>query len=138
MMTTAAVRLVLPARPENVAVVRQAVAGVASALGVEDRVVADMKMAVSEACANVVIHAYDRGEGRIEVDLEPGVATLTVVVRDRGHGVRPRLDPEGTNLGLGLPLMASLADEFEVRTGDPAGTEVRMAFELVRSDGDRS
>jgi serine/threonine-protein kinase RsbW len=131
---TAAVRLELPARAENVAVVRQAVAGVASVLGMEDPVLADVKMAVSEACANVVVHAYEDGDGGMEVELRPGHATLTVVVRDHGRGVRPRLHPEGSNLGLGLPLMASLCDEFEVRNRDGTGTEVRMAFHLLPQD----
>jgi serine/threonine-protein kinase RsbW len=132
-MTAAAVRLELPALPENVAVVRQAAGGVASAMGLVDPLLADVKMAVSEACANVVIHAYGEGAGPMEVELQPGDATLTVVVRDRGNGVRPRLDPEGTNLGLGLPLMAALCDEVEVRHGDgEPGTEVRMAFQLAR------
>ena len=136
MMEAAAVRLELPARPENVAVVRQAVAGVASVLGVDDPVLADMKMAVSEACANVVMHAYDHDRGTIEVEMQPGLAALTVIVRDYGHGVRPRLDPDSSNLGLGLPLMAALSDEFEVRNNDTTGTEVRMAFNLVRLEAD--
>jgi anti-sigma regulatory factor (Ser/Thr protein kinase) len=131
-MSGAAVRLELPALAENVAVVRQAVAGVASALGVEDPLLADMKMAVSEACANVVLHAYDDGHGAMEIEVTPGHETVTVIVRDRGHGVRPRLDLEGTTLGLGLPLMAALCDEVEVRHGNGAGTEVRMAFALTR------
>jgi serine/threonine-protein kinase RsbW len=134
-MTQAAVRLELPARPENVAVVRQAVGGAASALGLEEPLLADVKMAVSEACANVVIHAYRDGDGPMEIELQPGDGMLTVVVKDRGNGVRPRLDPEGSNLGLGLPLMAALCNEVEVRHGDgDGGTEVRMAFHLARED----
>jgi anti-sigma regulatory factor (Ser/Thr protein kinase) len=131
-----AVRMELPALAENVAVVRQAVAGVASALGVEDPLLADVKMAVSEACANVVLHAYEDGRGAMEIEVDPGQETLTVVVRDRGRGVRPRLDLEGTTLGLGLPLMAALCDEVEVRHGNGAGTEVRLAFGLVRQGAD--
>jgi anti-sigma regulatory factor (Ser/Thr protein kinase) len=131
-MSTPAVRLELPALAENVAVVRQAVAGVASALGVEDPLLADLKMAVSEACANVVLHAYDEGRGAMEIEFQPDHALLTVVVRDRGRGVHPRLDLDGTSLGLGLPLMAALCDEVEVRHGNGSGTEVRLAFNLVR------
>ncbi len=59
MSTPPDVRLTLPARPEGVAVVRQALAGMADALAFDAAVVADMKMAISEACTNVVVHAYE-------------------------------------------------------------------------------
>ena len=52
----------MPARPEGVGVVRQALAGMADALDFEASVLADMKMAVTEACTNVVVHAYDADE----------------------------------------------------------------------------
>ena len=55
--------MTMPARPEGVAVVRQALAGMADALDFDAAVVADMKMAVSEACTNVVVHAYDDSVG---------------------------------------------------------------------------
>ena len=63
------VRLTMPARPEGVAVVRQALAGMADALDFDAAVLADMKMAVSEACTNVVVHAYDDADGALEVDM---------------------------------------------------------------------
>ena len=58
------VRLSLPARAEGVAVVRQALAGLADALDFDPAVLADMKMAVSEACTNVVVHAYGEQRGQ--------------------------------------------------------------------------
>ena len=69
--------MTMPARPEGVAVVRQALAGMADALDFDAAVLADMKMAVSEACTNVVVHAYDDGEGLLEVDMRADDATLT-------------------------------------------------------------
>ena len=59
----------MPARPEGVGVVRQALAGMADALDFEASVLADMKMAVTEACTNVVVHAYDCDEGMLEVEM---------------------------------------------------------------------
>jgi serine/threonine-protein kinase RsbW len=129
------VRMTMPARPEGVAVVRQALAGMADALDFDAAVLADMKMAVSEACTNVVVHAYDDVEGILEVDIRAGDSELTVVVRDHGAGIQPRPSRrEVPALGLGLPLIAALSDAFELRGSAGQGTEVRMTFRAVRTD----
>jgi anti-sigma regulatory factor (Ser/Thr protein kinase) len=126
------VLLVMPARAEGVGVVRQALAGVADALDFDASVLADMKMAVTEACTNVVVHAYD-GEGMLEVEMLAGEDGLTIVVRDHGLGIQPRPAREGAPaLGLGLPLIAALSDAFELRGSAGTGTEVRMTFSYAR------
>jgi serine/threonine-protein kinase RsbW len=123
------VRLRLPARAENVAVVRQALAGMAESLNVESNILADMKTAVTEACNNVVVHAYPDSEGTLEVDLSPEDSDLTVVVRDFGMGMQPRsVQPDEPTLGLGLPLIAALSNAFEIHGGSGRGIEVRMRF----------
>jgi anti-sigma regulatory factor (Ser/Thr protein kinase) len=130
-----AVRLSMPARPEGVGVVRQALAGMADALAFDHSVLGDMKMAVTEACTNVVVHAYD-GEGRdglLEIDLLADDEGLTVVVRDEGMGIKPRAARTTPALGLGLPLIAALSDAFEVRGSSHGGTEVRMTFLYLRA-----
>jgi anti-sigma regulatory factor (Ser/Thr protein kinase) len=87
-------------------------------------------LAVSEAVTNVVVHAYrDRdadaepGHVHVTVTLEPD--QVLVAVSDDGVGLTPRPDSPGA--GLGLPIVAALADRFEVheRTG---GTRVLMSF----------
>ena len=124
------VELTLPALPENVAVVRQAVAGVADALDVDVALAADMKIAVTEACANAVLHAYDGAAGSLEVVIQSDAERMTVSVRDRGPGFKPLpASHEEAPLGFGLALIASLADAFAVQ-GSPAGTEVQMTFDL--------
>jgi serine/threonine-protein kinase RsbW len=137
MQTTPEVRLTMPARPEGVGVVRQALAGMADALDFDAAVLADMKMAVSEACTNVVVHAYDgEDQGVLEVEMSAGEAGLTIVVRDHGAGIQPRPARSGAPaLGLGLPLIAALSDSFELRGSAGTGTEVRMTFHYVR-EGD--
>ena len=80
------VLLTMPARPEGVGVVRQALAGMADALDFEASVLADMKMAVTEACTNVVVHAYEADTGMLEVEMRATDEGLTIVVRD--HGTR--------------------------------------------------
>ena len=123
------VRLTMPARAEGVGVVRQALAGMADALAFNAAVVADMKMAVTEACTNVVVHAYDGEEGTLEVEMLADDSSLTIVVRDWGTGIQPRPQRrEAPALGLGLPLIAALSDSFELRGSTNSGAEVRMTF----------
>jgi serine/threonine-protein kinase RsbW len=128
------IRLVLPARSENVSVVRHALAGLAEALGMDPQKVADVKTLVTEACVNAVVHAYEEGEdGVMEVLASRNDDTLELVVRDFGHGFRPRphqADAE-LSLRLGLPLIATLAHSFELHGNPGGGTEVRVTVEIT-------
>jgi serine/threonine-protein kinase RsbW len=121
--------LSLPARAENVAVVRHAFGGLGDVLGLPEQMLSDIKLAVTEACTNVVVHAYpDRDDGPLGVQATLNERMLTIVVIDEGRGVLPRADSPG--LGLGLPLIATLAESLELGTGDNHQTEVRMTFDL--------
>jgi anti-sigma regulatory factor (Ser/Thr protein kinase) len=120
--------LTLPARAENVAVVRHAFGGLGDVLDVGDQMLADIKLAVTEACTNVVVHAYPDGEGPLGVAAIVDDRTLTVVVVDEGRGITPR--PDSPGLGLGLPLIATLAESLELGTSADNQTEVRMTFNL--------
>jgi anti-sigma regulatory factor (Ser/Thr protein kinase) len=123
------VSLKIPARPENVAVVRQALTGYANSMRLESGVLTSMKLAVTEACANVVVHAYE-DHGDMELEILPQDRALTVVVRDDGRGFKPRVSiAEDASWRLGMPLIASVTDTLEVGHGpDGHGTEVRMKF----------
>jgi anti-sigma regulatory factor (Ser/Thr protein kinase) len=124
-------RLRLPARAENVAVVRQALNGVAEGLALEAFTLTDIKIAVSEACTNVVLHAYPESEGPLLVDAwADGAEELVVVVRDQGSGFTPAARTESAGLGLGLALIASLSKEVQIGSEPGGGTEVRMRFRL--------
>jgi serine/threonine-protein kinase RsbW len=123
----ARVEFSLPARAENVPLVRHALAGLAEALEMDPSVVADLKTVVTEACTNVVVHAYDPDDvGPMEVEAWPENGCLLVAVRDYGQGIRPLADVEQQSLRLGLPLIAALTQSFEVRGEVDRGTEVRM------------
>ncbi len=129
---TPAFELALPARAENVAVIRHAVGGLGDALDVEEGVLSDMKLAVTEACTNVVVHAYPEGEGPMVLSGVTSGRRLTLVVADEGCGMVPR--PDSPGLGLGLPLIANLSDRLEIQDGpDGVGTQVEMAFLLHRT-----
>jgi anti-sigma regulatory factor (Ser/Thr protein kinase) len=127
--TTPDMELALPARAANIAVVRHAFGALGEAFAVDEQVLANIRLAVTEACTNVVVHAYPAGhEGPLEIFATLGEEKLVVVVRDEGSGIAPRADSPG--LGLGLPLIASLTESVLLGRDDDDRTEVRMTFPL--------
>jgi serine/threonine-protein kinase RsbW len=131
-------RLVLPAKPENVSLVRHTLAGLAEAAGMDEAGVADVKAVATEACVNAAVHAYDEGEeGAMEVLASVDDGSFEIVVRDFGHGFRPRVDPVGAgrSLRLGLPLIATLASAFELHGNPGGGTELRISL-AISVDGE--
>jgi anti-sigma regulatory factor (Ser/Thr protein kinase) len=122
------VQLTLPARAENVAVVRHALGGLGEALALDPQTLSDVKLAVTEACTNVVVHAYGDGDGPMEVAATVDDDVLRVVVRDEGLGILPR--PDSPGLGLGLPLIATLTESLELGKGNDDRTEVTMVFRM--------
>ncbi len=126
----------VPAVPENVASLRHAVVDLAGRLGAPDAVRTDLALAVGEACANVVVHAYrpgDTGPLVIHAERNRDGSELVVTVVDQGQGMMPR--PDSPGLGLGLPLIANLSDRLEIHDGPGGvGTELVMAFSLRAAD----
>jgi serine/threonine-protein kinase RsbW len=123
------VRLTLSNRPENVLLVREMLTGVAETVGLETGDLYDIRTAVTEACNNVVMHAYEGREGPLEVELRASPETLEVVVRDFGIGIRPRIrTADDPALGIGLPLIQALVHTVEFSDAGGRGTEMRMQF----------
>lgn len=119
-----------PARPEHVSAARRAASEVASQAGAREAVLDAVRLAVSEAVSNAILHAYRNGStGAFTVRAEAGGDELRVIVRDRGVGMGPRPDSPGA--GLGLPLIASLADSVSVTAPHDGGTEVCMIWHLT-------
>jgi serine/threonine-protein kinase RsbW len=127
-VTPAGLELTLPATAENVMVVRQAVAGLGEALNLAGSRIADLKTVVTEACNNVVLHAYEDEAGPLHVSAEPRSSELEVQVADEGHGFRPRANEGEASLGLGLPLIAALSDSFEISGGAGQGSRTTIRF----------
>lgn len=124
-------RLAMPSRAENVALVRQVLRGAIEVIGLEESRLLDINASVSEACNNVVVHAYEGDEGPMEVLLCMGDNELEVVVTDHGVGMKPKPPaPELEVQGMGLSLIQTLTDRVEVLGGAGKGTKVRMAFAL--------
>jgi serine/threonine-protein kinase RsbW len=145
MAETPNVCLNLSSRAENVLVVRQALTGVGETLGLDAIETNDLNTAVTEACNNVVLHAYDGEEGPLEIEVYALEGAVAVVVRDRGRGIRPRAaGAEEVHPGIGLPVIQALARRVQFRDLARGGTEVRMEFGALRAraaeppDGDGS
>jgi serine/threonine-protein kinase RsbW len=127
-MTANGFELTVPATAENVMVVRQAVAGLGEALGLSGSRIADLKTVITEACNNVVLHAYEDEPGPLQVTADPGQEHLEIQVADEGRGFRPRASEGDPSLGLGLPLIAALSDSFEISGGAGQGSKTTIRF----------
>lgn len=125
--------LVLPVEPPSVPAARRAVESVAHACGACRGTIEALRLAVSEACTNVILHAYRTGDhdaaGRLHVHVVRDGNVFEVVVADHGVGFQPRTDSPG--LGLGLPLIGQLTEDFEVRRHNGVN-RLRMRFRLDR------
>lgn len=131
---TASVHLELDSRPESVTLVRTALAGTAEQLGLGGERLDDVRTAVSEACNNVVLHAYGGESGPMEVGLFVSDAQFSVTVADRGVGM-PTPPPAGdVSQGIGLSVIRALTDEVRFSSAPGGGTEVTMDF-AVHRDG---
>jgi anti-sigma regulatory factor (Ser/Thr protein kinase) len=124
--------LKLAAEPQNVGRVRDEVARSAKAMGLPSGSVDDLKTIVSEACANVVRHAYpaDAANRPMEVELDKEDDELKVVIRDSGSGIRPPTGKRPSSMRLGFLLMGSLADCLQLRTRRGHGTELLLMVPL--------
>jgi serine/threonine-protein kinase RsbW len=132
-MSASGFELTVPATAENVMVVRQALAGLGEALALPGSRIADLKTVISEACNNVVLHAYDEEAGPLQVTAIPGDEQLEIQVADEGHGFRPRANEGDVSLGLGLPLIAALSDSFEI-SGGRHGSRTTIRFPYAPPD----
>ena len=126
------VELRMSARPENLALARLALTGVAAGVDAPDEVVADLKLAVTEICTNAIQHAYPMAsaDNEIVVRYTAGTGTLLVEVRDEGVGFEPSDRPlhpllNGEERGMGLLIVEALADELRISSG---GDGTRVVF----------
>ena len=124
-------RRALPAVPATVTSLRAEIAAFVSQAGVGEPLLTSVKLAVSEAVTNAVMHAYvgaaQPGEVRLDASVLDGRVFVTIA--DDGCGMVPRLDSPG--LGVGLPFIAHTTDTLDIEAGDGGGTRLRMSFRMA-------
>ena len=126
------VRLTIPAKPEYITLSRLALAGLSRVRSFPDETLADLKLALTEACSNSVRHAYENGEGHVDISYELREDRLIVEVADDGTGFEFEQDPKSdddvlSEGGLGISIIRSVADEVEIG-GGPNGKGSRLRF----------
>lgn len=126
---TPQVDLRLPAESESLPVVRQALRSLGEAVKADRDALEDAELAVTEACTNVVEHAYAEGTGTLEVSFEPRVTEMVVTVRDEGGGIPPGTKPDAGR-GFGLSMIEGIATRLEVAPRAGGGTGVMMWLEM--------
>src|SRR5437879_5249152 len=117
-----------PAMQDSVASVRNALTEFATDIGIRGERLEAIRLAASEAVTNGVLHAYNGTRGTIQVNATYVGGEFWLLIADDGTGLRPRGPHSG--LGLGLALIAQLADEFEILSRSTGGTELRIRFKL--------
>jgi serine/threonine-protein kinase RsbW len=117
-----------PAVADSVSRAREALSTFARSAGATDDQLDSIRLAVSEATTNVVVHAYDDDSGRIQLDAGLAAGELWVQIADDGLGMRPQIQSPG--LGFGLSLISQVCDKFEIAKRSSGGLEVRMRFAL--------
>lgn len=137
------VTITVPASPEYVDLVRLTLFGIASKLKFTFEDIEDMKVAVSEACNNAVLHAYGEDDGNIEVQFISNAEELSIIVRDFGRSFKvvenketPSLHGKSINEiqsgGLGLYLMQALMDRVDVQ--NDGGTTITLTKKRLKSE----
>ncbi|HEX5643061.1 MAG TPA: ATP-binding protein [Thermoleophilia bacterium] len=126
------VKLDIPAKAEFVSLGRLALSGLLrSRGGYSDDAVADLKLALTEACSNSVRHAYDHDQGQVHLEFTVHSDCVTVLIKDQGGGFHEDDDdcPECRTLtdqlaegGMGISIIRAVVDDFDLRKPDEGGT----------------
>ncbi|HET9287510.1 MAG TPA: ATP-binding protein [Gaiella sp.] len=137
-MSASTVTLVIPAKTEYLILARLALAGIAREVRIDETALADLKLAVTEACGNAIRHAHPSGQGVVSVRyaVEPG--SIEIRVEDEGPGITsgavpPEPSPdELSEGGMGLAIIDALVDELEIGArAEAQGTLVLMRKRLL-------
>ena len=136
-MNEPTVTLTFPAKPDYLVLARLALSGMVRAYPLDPDVLADLKLAVTEACGNAVRHAYENEDGPVTVSFSIVAERLEIVVEDRGAGleVTPGEEwemPGEPESGMGMAIIRTVVDELSVTRGaDDRGTVIRMTKHLT-------
>jgi anti-sigma regulatory factor (Ser/Thr protein kinase) len=122
----------LPAEPRSVSRARRAVLDALKGIAVDRDAIG---VVVSEAVTNAVLHAYRDRErpGEVHVSARVEDDGVEVAVTDDGLGLKPR--PDSPGVGLGMPLIADLADRVDIKRGGTGGVRIAAHFVLMGAAG---
>jgi stage II sporulation protein AB (anti-sigma F factor) len=126
---TQGLSVIYEAKPESVAQARAAVSAFAAGAGATAEQIDAVRLAVSEAVTNAVLHAYGGGAGSVQVTADVATTELWILVADEGGGMQPQADRPG--LGLGLGLISQVSDSMAIVPRSAGGIEVRILFKLA-------
>jgi serine/threonine-protein kinase RsbW len=137
-MSETTVRLAMPAKAEYLILVRLALAGIARHVAIDESALADLKLAVTEVCGNVVRHAYGEEPGEVRISFAVSGDAIEVAVEDDGEGLPledipdvVQLGEEPMEAGMGLAIIRAVVDELVVEERDGgSGTVVRLTKRL--------
>ena len=104
---------------------RREMTGVAKDCGMDAEEIADVRLAVTEAATNAVVHAYAEADGDLTVSAAVQDGELAIVIGDTGPGLVEGRDSPG--MGAGLSVIATVAERLKI-ISHPGGTEIHMAF----------
>jgi len=125
----------MPGKPDYVGTVRMAVAHVASHAGFDIEAIDDIKVAVSEACTNIICHSHTHADFTYDVIIERDERSLAITVKDSGIGfdtegyVEP-VPGETRGSGMGIFILRALMDEVDIKSELGVGTNIRMTKHL--------
>ena len=140
-MSDGLVRLSFPAKPDYLLLARLALSGLARDVPITDELLADLKLAVTEACGNAVRHAYPDGQGDVSVSYAVSSSVVEMIVEDQGTGFDAGHIPDEPvsaplERGMGISVMRAIVDDLDIRAGaDGRGTVVRMSKRLASAEG---
>jgi anti-sigma regulatory factor (Ser/Thr protein kinase) len=125
------VRLELTASEDSLPVVRQTLRSIGETIEADEEALEDAELAVTEALANAVEHAYPDADerGPVRISFLPIDEEMLVSVRDFGRGMDGSAGSGGKDApGYGLPMIEGIARRVDIRAAD--GTEIEMTFAL--------
>jgi stage II sporulation protein AB (anti-sigma F factor) len=133
--------MTIPATSANESFARATVAAFASQLDPTIEEISDIKTAVSEAVTNCIVHAYEKGMGKIYISAELlQNSGIKIKIRDKGKGienVEKAMEPlfttvGGERAGLGFAVMQSFMDSIKVKSSIGKGTTVYLAKKISK------
>ena len=98
---------------------------IAADCGMDADAIADVRLAVTEAATNAVMHAYADAAGELAVTAALQDSELEIVIGDTGPGFVERVDSPG--MGAGLPLIATVTQRLRI-ISHSGGTDIHMTF----------